>query len=90
MLGVLGSFPTPTEPCRVGLPSSSAVEDLLDGKVEAIVPVVLSMAARGVLIGAGAALFGVKTKDAVRAGIGGALFIEAFVFGYIALNRKPA
>ena len=93
LAGVTGSFGrSVTEPeaqqCRVGLPSSSSVEDLLDGEASAILPVIVSMAGRGLLVGLGAYAAGLRGGNVVRAGVGGAVMIEAFVFAWIAMNRK--
>jgi len=73
--------------CRIGLPSSSSVENLFDGDMSALLPVTMSMVGRGVLVGVGAYAAGVRGDSVVRAAVGGALFIEAFVIAWVALNR---
>jgi hypothetical protein len=76
--------------CRIGLPSSSAVENLLDGDASAIGPVIGSMAGRAALVGLGAYAAGLRGGNVARAGIGGAVMIELFVLGWVAMNRDPA
>jgi hypothetical protein len=78
----------PETVCRIGLPSSSAVQDLLEGDGAAIVPVIGSMVGRAALVGAGAYMAGLRGEQVVRAAVGGALFIEAFVFAWTAHKMK--
>lgn len=73
--------------CEATLPSSSAVDKLMNGDAWAIPAVVLSTALRAGLISAGAYLAGVRGTDVAKAGIGGALGIEAFVLGYVGYQK---
>jgi hypothetical protein len=75
------------EKCRIGLPSSSSVENLFDGDMSALLPVAASMVGRGALIGVGAYAAGLRGGDVARAAVGGAVVIEAFVVAWVALNR---
>lgn len=70
------------------LPSQQSAANLVAGKSGAWLEVTMHAAARGALIGLGAALLGVPEKYWVKAGVGGTLAVEAFVLIHEALNRS--
>jgi hypothetical protein len=77
--------------CEATLPSSSAVDRLFEGDPWAVPAVIVSTALRGGLVAAGAYAAGVRGENVAGAGLGGALFIEAFVIawvGYQKLGKK--
>ena len=89
--GVAGA-PDPTttvggDACEATLPSSSAVDRLFDGDPWAIPAVIMSTGLRGALIGAGAYVAGVRGSDVLKAAVGGALGIEAFVIAYVGYQK---
>jgi fatty acid desaturase len=61
------------------LPSQSSAALLVAGEPLAILPVLAHAAGRGALVAIGACLAGVPFKYALRAGVAGAIVIEAFV-----------
>lgn len=61
------------------LPSQQSAAALVAGQPGAWLQVSMHAAARGALIGLGAALLGVPEKYWVRAGVGGTLAVEVFV-----------
>jgi hypothetical protein len=63
-------------PC---LPSQSSAALLVAGEPLAIFPVLAHAAGRGALIAIGASLAGVPFRYAIRAGVAGAIVVEAFV-----------
>jgi hypothetical protein len=75
------------QPCA-SLPSSEAADDLLRGKPGALFDVIGSTLGRAALVGVGAFVFGLRGKDLLRAGIGGAVGIEVFVLGYTAWKQQ--
>jgi hypothetical protein len=71
------------------LPSQDSARALVQGVPGAWLQVALHAAARGALIGAGAAAAGLPQKYWVRAAVGGTLAVELFVLMYELANRKP-
>lgn len=74
---------------QASLPSSDAVALALSGDPAGILTVVGSTLLRAGLIAGGMYLAGVRgQKTLVRGSLGGALGIEAFVFMWVASQRK--
>ena len=75
-------------PCA-SLPSSEAAARLVDGEPGAWAPVVGTALLRAALIGAGAVVAGEREPVRLaRVALGGAVAIEAFVLGWVYLQRK--
>ena len=73
------------------MPSYEAACDLYRGDPTAINRIGLGILSRAFFIGAGLALAGMKDqKDLLKYSLAGSLGVEAFVFGWIWVNRgKP-
>lgn len=77
----------PNDPFCPSLPSSEHAYSLVKGEPKAILGVAGTTLFRAALIGLGIGLMGDR-KHLVKNSIAGAVSVEAFVIGWIALKKK--